>query len=170
MAVRYAEIGKLLSVLCVQCSIHHPTGNGEGGRCSLFPWFSVSTVGLDSRARMKTTTNPPFPFRSGFIYEMQILPNKTRQTVFRYDPWWGTSTNTTNHSMSFTILKMKVKGCFWRPIASHCEAGRGDLKLAKYWRQDQYNFFFVLTTLFHPRQTRKGAQCYKYRNCPLSHH
>ena len=27
----------------------------------------------------------------------------------------------------------------------------------------------VSTTLFHPRQTRKGAQCSKYRNCPLTY-
>ena len=26
----------------------------------------------------------------------------------------------------------------------------------------------VSPTLFHPKQTRKGAQCSKYRNCPLS--
>ena len=25
----------------------------------------------------------------------------------------------------------------------------------------------VSPTLFHPKQTRKGAQCSKYRNCPL---
>ena len=27
----------------------------------------------------------------------------------------------------------------------------------------------VSTTLFHPRQTRKAAQCWKYWNCPLRH-
>ena len=26
----------------------------------------------------------------------------------------------------------------------------------------------VLTSLFHPGQTRKGAQCSKYRTCPLT--
>ena len=27
----------------------------------------------------------------------------------------------------------------------------------------------VSTTLLHPRQPRKGAQCAMYRNCPLSY-
>ena len=43
------------------------------------------------------------------------------------------------------------------PVANHSEAGRGD-PIVK---------MLVSTTLFHPRQTRKGAQCSKYRNCPL---
>ena len=47
----------------------------------------------------------------------------------------------------------------------HSEAGRGDSKWAKYPRQDQTdNNISVSTTLFHSRQTRKEAQCAKYRN------
>ena len=28
----------------------------------------------------------------------------------------------------------------------------------------------ILYPLFHPRQPRKGAQCVKYQNCPLTLH
>ena len=46
------------------------------------------------------------------------------------------------------------------------ETGQGD----RTRRQDKETgpiVFSVSTTLFHARQPRKGAQCVKYRNCPL---
>ena len=55
-------------------------------------------------------------------------------TDFRYDTWFGTSTNTTNHLVNCPIPETG-------PIVN----------------------IWVSTTLFHPRQTRKGAQCSKYR-------
>ena len=51
------------------------------------------------------------------------------------------------------------------PIASHSEAGRGDL--SQILKTGPIVNILVSTTVFHPRQPRKGAQCVKYRNSPL---
>ena len=91
--------------------------------------------------------------------------NKTRETVFRYDTI-SSSTNTTNHLMSFTLLKTNFKGlCTW-PLASHSEAGRGDSRMRQI--HETGPIVKVSTTVF-PRPTRKGAQCSKYLNCTLTY-
>ena len=62
---------------------------------------------------------------SGSVFFFYKMPNKTKQKLFRYDTWFGTSTNTTNHSVSCTFLKTNVYGCFKERFV---KSGRGNLK------------------------------------------
>ena len=67
-------------------------------------------------------------------------------------------------SVTFRVV---LRTGLWIPIASHYQAGRGDLNCTQNTRDRTNSYISVSTTLFHPRQTRKGAQCWNYRNCPL---
>ena len=80
-----------------------------------------------------------------------------------------TATNTTwwvAHFWKRTFRVVLWTG-LWMPLASHSEAGRGEMSQIP--ETGPIVKISLSTTLFHPRQTRKGALCCsKYRNCPLS--
>ena len=98
----------------------------RGAGCSLFDLFSVSTVGLERSEQ--TTTSPPFRFwsRSNESFNRNQRTPLTTRWVAHFWKW---------------TFRVVLRTVLWIPIASHCEAGWGDSKWAKYLRKDQWSKF-----------------------------
>ena len=92
------------------------------------------------------------------------MANKTRQKLY-----FATILNLGHQRTPLTTrwvahfwkqtFEVVFRTVLWMPIANHCEAGRVDSNWTKYPRQDQWSKC-LSPTLLHPRQTRKGAQCF----------
>ena len=105
------------------------------------------------------------------IYKM---PNKTRQKLYfavildLEHQWTPLTTGwlANFRKQTFRVVLRAVN--LWMPVASHSEAGTADSKWAKYPKTGPIVRISVSTTPLHPGQPRKGAQCAKYQNSPLS--
>ena len=156
----------------------HVDRKRKEGLVVVFLLCSSPTVDVENRVkRLQPNVNSPnsvsgsgFWFRFNWIYKM---PSKTRQKVYFAtirDLEHQRTPLTTRWGAHFWIdflpqhtFRVVLKTGLWMPIDSHSKAGRGDFEMSQIPKAGPIvKIQPKSTTLFHPRQTRKG--CSKFIN------